>query len=49
MNLGLDMVGIRELVSVHPDLLMKDLEGPVQQQKLQWAQEQLGWPLDKVL
>ncbi|GAB4814446.1 hypothetical protein N2152v2_001492 [Parachlorella kessleri] len=49
LNLGLDMVGIRELVSVHPDLLMKDLEGPVQQQKLQWAQEQLGWPLDKVL
>ncbi|GAB4814444.1 hypothetical protein N2152v2_001490 [Parachlorella kessleri] len=34
VNLGLDTVGIRELVSVYPDLLMKDLEGPVQQQKL---------------
>ncbi|GAB4814443.1 hypothetical protein N2152v2_001489 [Parachlorella kessleri] len=38
-----------ELVSVFPALLVKDLEGPVQQQKLQWAQEQLGWPLAKLL
>ncbi|GAB4814445.1 hypothetical protein N2152v2_001491 [Parachlorella kessleri] len=49
VNLGLGMDGIRQLVSGSPGLLVKDLEGPVQQQKLLWAQEQLGWPVDKVL
>ncbi|GAB4814449.1 hypothetical protein N2152v2_001495 [Parachlorella kessleri] len=46
---GLDVDDIRQLVSENPDLLVLDLEGPVQQQKLQWAQEQLGWPLAKLL
>ncbi|GAB4814447.1 hypothetical protein N2152v2_001493 [Parachlorella kessleri] len=36
-------------LSVTPDLLVKDLGGPVQQQKLQWAHEQLGWSLAKLL
>ncbi|GAB4814410.1 hypothetical protein N2152v2_001456 [Parachlorella kessleri] len=49
MNFGYSVDAARVVVVQNPELLYQDLGGPVQQQKLQWVRETLGWPVTKLL
>ena len=49
VKLGYNIDAARSLVLHNPDLLHQHLEGPVQQQKMQWVRQELGWPVTKML
>jgi hypothetical protein len=48
-GMGLDESAVRQTVESEPSLLGMDLEGPGQQQKLEWGMAELGWPLPKLM
>ncbi|GAB4814414.1 hypothetical protein N2152v2_001460 [Parachlorella kessleri] len=49
VKLGYDVEAAETLVFHNPELLYQDLEGPVQQEKMQWVRQELGWPVTKML
>ncbi len=48
-GMGLDENAVLEALHSSPPLLGLDLEGPGQQQKLEWGRAELGWPMPKLM